>query len=145
MDASSTSTSTRRQELGNSIRAQKAMSFQSFFVIAALLFMVTGCHKHDDLGGCSARISFQTQVLPIIELNCATAACHTYGGLAPFPLHTHREIDSAAIHANLLLSIQHQTPNPMPRYDPYLPQAFKLSDSLIQIIECWINQGRPNN
>jgi hypothetical protein len=43
------------------------------------------------------------------------------------------------------MAIRHQTPVPMPRYDPFLPQAYKLSDSVIQIIECWINQGRPNN
>jgi hypothetical protein len=93
----------------------------------------------------SGIVSFSSQVQPIINQNCNTSGCHGYINEAPFQLLTHQQIDSAAIYCNLLLSLKHQTPLPMPRIDPLLPDAYMLPDSIIQIIECWMNQGRQNN
>lgn len=93
----------------------------------------------------SGIVSFSSQVQPIINQNCNTSGCHGYINEAPFQLLTHQQIDSAAVYCNLLLSLKHQTPLPMPRIDPLLPDAYMLPDSIIQIIECWMNQGRQNN
>jgi len=93
----------------------------------------------------SGLVSFSAQVQPIINQNCNTSGCHGYINEAPFQLLTHQQVDSAVIYGNLLLSIKHQSPVPMPRIDPLLPDAYQLPDSIIQIIECWINQGRQNN
>lgn len=93
----------------------------------------------------SGIVSFSSQVQPIINQNCNTSGCHGYINDAPFQLLTHQQIDSAAVYCNLLLSLKHQTPLPMPRIDPLLPDAYMLPDSIIQIIECWMNQGRQNN
>jgi hypothetical protein len=93
----------------------------------------------------SGIVSFSSQVQPIINQNCNTSGCHGYINEAPFQLLTHQQIDSAAVYCNLLLSLKHQTPLPMPRIDPLLPDAYMLPDSVIQIIECWMNQGRQNN
>jgi hypothetical protein len=90
-------------------------------------------------------VSYSAQVQPIINQNCNLSGCHGFAGQAPFQLLTHQQVDSAVIYCNMLLSIKHQTPLPMPRIDPLLPDAYMLPDSVIQIIECWINQGRQNN
>jgi hypothetical protein len=90
-------------------------------------------------------ISFSAQVQPILNQNCNTMGCHGFNNEAPFQLITHQQVDSAVVFGNLLLSIKHQTPTPMPRIDPLIPDAYMLPDSIIQIIECWINQGRQNN
>ena len=93
----------------------------------------------------SGIVSFSSQVQPIINQNCNVSGCHGFMNEAPFQLMTHQQVDSAAIYCNLLLSIKHQSPVPMPRIDPLLPDAYMLPDSVIRIIECWINQGRQNN
>lgn len=93
----------------------------------------------------SGVVSFSAQVQPILNQNCNTMGCHGFNNGAPFQLMTHQQVDSAVVFGNLLLSIKHQTPTPMPRLDPLIPDAYMLPDSIIQIIECWINQGRQNN
>lgn len=111
------------------------------------IFIFFGCKKENVTAvDCpSGIVSFSAQVQPIINQNCNTSGCHGYINEAPFQLLTHQQVDSAVIYSNLLLSIKHQSPVPMPRIDPLLPDAYQLSDSIIQIIECWINQGRQNN
>jgi hypothetical protein len=94
---------------------------------------------------CDRPISFNGEVFPIIELTCNNFACHSPGSGTTFSLSSYSEIRDAVFKANLLESIKHQTPNPMPRYDPSLPDAYKLNDSIINILECWINQGSLNN
>ncbi len=114
------------------------------FLVFIAVFIFS-CRRNDTIEGCSTQISFNAQVQPIIQQNCASPNCHGYGGAAPFNLITYQQIDSAVLNANLLLSIKHQTPYPMPRINPFLPEATQLPDSVIQLIECWINQGRQNN
>jgi hypothetical protein len=113
------------------------------FILFSCLLIVS-C-KPTNYDGCPNVPSFSAQIQPIMQQNCATASCHGYGGFAPFGLNTHSEVDSAALNTNFILAIKHQTPLPMPRVDPFLPDATLLPDSIIQIIECWVNQGRPNN
>lgn len=117
----------------------------AFFI--CILFLSFSCKKGNisNVDCPSGIVSFSAQVQPLINQNCNTSGCHGYINEAPFQLLTHQQIDSATNYCNLLLSIKHQTPIPMPRIDPLLPDAYQLSDSIIQIIECWINQGRQNN
>jgi hypothetical protein len=115
-----------------------------FLFTSFLILLFISC-KPTNFDGCPDVPSFNGQVQPIIINNCATASCHGFGGFAPFPLITYEQIDSIAMFGTLLLAIKHQTPKPMPRINPFLPDATRLPDSLIQIIECWVNQGRPNN
>jgi hypothetical protein len=115
-----------------------------FFIITISILLFSSC-KPTNIEGCPDIPSFSSQVQPIIINNCATASCHGFNGFAPFTLITYEQIDSLAMTGLLLLSVKHQTPKPMPRTNPFLPDATRLPDSLIQIIECWVNQGRPNN
>jgi hypothetical protein len=115
------------------------------FLIITLSFLLLSSCKPSNIEGCPDIPSFSAQVQPIIINNCATASCHGFNGFAPFSLITYEQIDSVAMTGFLILSLKHQTPKPMPRTNPFLPDATRLPDSLIQIIECWVNQGRPNN
>ncbi len=112
-----------------------------------IIFLTFSCKEENitNIDCPSGIVSFSTQVQPLINQNCNISGCHGYMNEAPFQLLTHQQIDSATIYCNLLLSIKHQTPFPMPRIDPMLPDALMLPDSVIQIMECWINQGRQNN
>lgn len=94
---------------------------------------------------CNRNISFSNDVMPIIEISCNNFACHSSSNSMAFPLSSHTDVSNAVYKFNLLESIKHQTMNPMPRIDPYLQDAYKLNDSVISIIECWINQGLLNN
>jgi hypothetical protein len=116
----------------------------SAFSFLILCLIMVSC-KPTNFDSCTIVPSFSAQIQPIMQQNCATSSCHGYGGFAPFGLNTHGEVDSAAINTNFILAIKHQTPLPMPRVDPFLQDATLLPDSIIQIIECWVNQGRPNN
>jgi hypothetical protein len=115
------------------------------FSIVVLSFLLFIACKPSAFDNCPDIPSFNGQVRPIILNNCATSSCHGFGGFAPFQLMTYEQIDSVAMFGSLLMAIKHQTPKPMPRTNPFLPDATLLPDSLIQIIECWVNQGRPNN
>ena len=74
----------------------------------------------------SGVVSFSAQVQPILNQNCNTMGCHGFNNGAPFQLMTHQQVDSAVVFGNLLLSIKHQTPTPMPRLDPLIPDAYML-------------------
>jgi hypothetical protein len=115
------------------------------FIFCTLL-LTSACHEDPIVVDCpSGIVSFSAQVQPIINQNCNVSGCHGFLNEAPFQLMTHQQVDSAVIYGNLLFAIKHQSPLPMPRIDPLLPDAYMMPDSLINIIECWINQGRQNN
>lgn len=116
-------------------------------VLSLCLLVSASCGKDpvSNVDCPSGLVSFSAQVQPIINQNCNVSGCHGFMNEAPFQLLTHQQVDSAVIYGNLLFAIKHQSPLPMPRIDPLLPDAYKMPDSLINIIECWINQGRQNN
>lgn len=122
------------------------LKISTWFMVIVLMMFFTSCEK-EVMGECNIEglVSYGVQVQPIIQQTCAVTGCHGFFNEAPFQLLTHQQVDSAVIFGNLLFSIKHQSPYPMPRIDPLLPEAYKMSDSLITIIECWINQGRKNN
>lgn len=81
--------------------------------------------------------SFSNDIFPIIQNNCTS--CHS--GSTPsggIKLADHNDVSS---NINITLeTINHEVGvTPMPY------QQSKLSDSLIQVIECWANDGAPNN
>lgn len=120
----------------------------SIFCFLACVFMCFSCKKElrkvENLS-CDRNISFANDVMPIIELSCNNFACHSSGSASAISLSNHSEISGAVFKNNLLESVKHQTLNPMPRMDPFLPDAYKLNDSIINILECWVNQGALNN
>ena len=85
-------------------------------------------------------ISFSADVQPIFTNNCVT--CHSSANSASFAngqvWETHAEI--SANKESISTAINHE-----PGKTPMPYQGTKLSDSLIQIIDCWIAQGAQDN
>lgn len=82
--------------------------------------------------------SFANDVKPIFQQNCVT--CHFSGSTFANgqSWETYSEIE--ANKQSILTAIKHESgKTPMPF------QGTKLSDSLIQIIECWVADGAQNN
>lgn len=83
---------------------------------------------------CADTISFSQQITPMIQDNCSS--CHGTGAGTSPVLSNHAEI---AANAEAILNALHGTPQLMPQGGP------ALADSLIQQVDCWIQQGKMNN
>ena len=111
-----------------------------YSISIAILVLATSCSK-DKVGDnlpypevtCSDTISFSNDVLPIIQNNCT--GCHDNSN--GYTLTNHQNISEN--YAAIVGSMKGQGFKLMPDGGPALP------DSLIQKIECWVNQGMKNN
>jgi uncharacterized membrane protein len=85
-------------------------------------------------------ISFAVDVQPIFTNNCVT--CHSAVNSSSFAngqvWETHAEISANT--ESILTAIKHD-----PGKTPMPYQGTKMSDSLIQIIDCWVAQGAQDN
>lgn len=98
------------------------------------------CSK-DKVGGnlpypdvlCSDTVSFNNDVLPIIQNNCT--GCHDNQNGYTFTNHQNISSNYAAI----IGSMKGTGYQLMPQGGPALP------DTVIQKIQCWVNQGLKNN
>ena len=92
-------------------------------------------------------ISFATDISPIIEMNCATSGCHDQSSAADGRIYSdgagnasHPLISAAANSANFMGSMNHESGfSAMPDGSP------KLTDDQLTKLQCWINNGKPNN
>jgi hypothetical protein len=108
--------------------------------IAILTIVFTSCTKdkvsdllpYPDIV-CSDSVSFSTDVLPIIQNNCT--GCHDNSNGYTFTNHANISSNYAAI-VGSMKGVGYQL---MPQGSSALP------DSVIQKIECWVNQGMKNN
>lgn len=85
-------------------------------------------------------ITFNNDVAPILATNCAIPTCHVDGGFAPFDA-----TDKSAVEGfsdKIIPALRRTGPIGMP-YDPatFKPAA-PLADSLIDVIETWIQTGK---
>jgi hypothetical protein len=119
-----------------------------FVPVILFLMIIPSCLKEKAISpeSCSLKVySFQNDVWPIIQTNCAISGCHGANPNAPFTMLNYGQVDTAVRFYGLLRAIKHEGPIPMPRIDPFQPAANKLPDSTIRKIECWIEQGIQNN
>lgn len=86
-------------------------------------------------------ISFSADVLPIMQNSCALSGCHGNGSsIAGVSLEGHSGVSSAANAANFLGAIKHEA-----GFANMPAGASKLSQNDIDLIECWILNGKQNN
>jgi hypothetical protein len=111
--------------------------------IGFILFVVLGlamssCSKDNTSkyalnANCTDTVSYSQDIVPILENNCN--GCHNSGaGGYSFTDHT-----ETAANASAILNSLYGTTQLMPLGGPALP------DSLIEKVQCWINQGKLNN
>ena len=89
-----------------------------------------------------AGISFQNDILPILEKNCALAGCHVAGGAAGLDLTGYDSFEKSGtfVPGNAKRSLV------ITRIDGGgMPPAGPLDDDLIDLVKDWIDEGAENN
>ena len=86
----------------------------------------------DTTGGLT--VSFQTQIKPLINGNCATSGCHAPFANSP-TLETYTQIEAAKTRINIRTN---SSTSPMPQ-GGLLPQSDR------DLIATWISEGAKNN
>ncbi|MGB0933121.1 MAG: hypothetical protein ACPGU5_02500 [Lishizhenia sp.] len=114
-----------------------------FSLLFVLVFSMCNKDKTEKLielpDYCTDTVSFIASIKPIFDMNCSTSGCHDAAtNSAGYTLVGYEDIFSEAEAS--LEAMQH---NPSRVAMPYL--TAKLSDSIIQKLECWILQGKLNN
>ena len=87
-------------------------------------------------------ISFQNDIFPILEENCALAGCHVAGGAAGLDLtgYDSFEKSGAFVPGNAKRSLV------IIRIDGGgMPPAGPLDDDLVELVKDWINEGAEDN
>ena len=82
---------------------------------------------------CADTVSFNNEILPLIQNNCT--GCHDNQNGYSLTNHSNISSNSSAI----IGSMRNSGYQLMPQGSP------ALHDSIIQRIECWVNQGKQNN
>jgi hypothetical protein len=105
--------------------------------IALVFVSLTSCKKDKvenySNATCADTVSFNNEILPIIQDNCT--GCHNNQNGYSLTNHANISSNSAAI----IGSMRNSGYQLMPQGGP------ALHDSIIQRIECWVNQGKQNN
>jgi hypothetical protein len=109
-------------------------------IILSILFLVlisVSCTKDKvqnyPNANCSDTVSFNNEILPLIQNNCT--GCHDNQNGYTLTNHSNISLNSTAI----IGAMRNSGYQLMPQGGPALP------DSVIQRIECWVNQGKLNN
>lgn len=87
---------------------------------------------------CFDSVSFQTDIMPMVEQNCSTSGCHDVSAAGGYELLTYSEVKASA---DIMLSaMNYETGlSPMPQGAP------PMDSTIIGQFNCWIKQGTPDN
>lgn len=80
--------------------------------------------------------SYDFHIAEIMNAHCSP--CHTSNNEGGYNMSSYNNTKNAAEKSAFLASIKHEA-----GVDPMPEGQAKLSDSTIQLIECWINNGYP--
>lgn len=113
----------------------------------AVIWIFTGCYydNREELypvgpGSCDTLdMSFQKDIKPIMDKQCATAGCHASLLPTGYDLSTYAGVYLLIPSGRFLASIDHTGPFPMPKDLP------KMDDCSIAKIAAWIHTGAPDN
>lgn len=114
--------------------------------LGAVLLMLSSCYKdnEEDLyknyysqNQCdTSNVSFASDIMPIIQGNCATTGCHVQGGAGPGIFVNYNglmeKVNSGTFEQRVLI-------------DKNMPPAAPLSVCQQNLIRAWLNAGAPNN
>ena len=117
------------------------MKLNSVFLILIISIFFCSCRKDKvqvllPPQQCADTVYFSTQILPMIQNNCI--GCHSVGNGFEIELTNHAQISS-----NADACFNSMTGSGGYTLMPY--GGPKLSDSLIDIFNCWVVQGKLNN
>lgn len=120
----------------------KKIVIPSLIGILILFFTISSCSKAKvpattiDTNTCKTVISYKSDIEPIMKTHCIS--CHSQNNASGgVNLSTYPGVSSKS--TKVLNSImQNGSAQSM-------PTSYKLADSLIQKVNCWISQGTKNN
>ena len=113
-------------------------------IFVALIYLDSCTHEKGPLPikisststGCDTIIHYSSTIVAIINTNCAISHCHKAGSMSPADYSTYAllkpHIDNGAL-LNRVVTLKN------------MPASGPLSDADISKINCWIQQGYPNN
>ena len=125
---------------------RKRIAFVLTIFISIIALFVSGCYYDNEqllypatttTAGTCASISakFSTDVAPIISTKCATSGCHNAASAAGGTvLETYAQISAKAVRIRQRCII-----------DRTMPPGGGLTTSELNILNCWISSGIPNN
>lgn len=88
---------------------------------------------------CDTIVSFSNEVVPIFDQNCSTSGCHDASSASAGYVFDSYESISASAEISVDVMLHRTGLTPMPFTEE------KLADSVIQVVGCWIDQGKQNN
>jgi len=113
-----------------------------FFILLLSASLYLGCGDDEvvEPDACTDTVSYATDITPIINNACAVAGCHVAG----FPNGAYEDYAGLKAAAdNGSLRIQVVSTKVMPLENPNGPST--LTDAEIQLFDCWIADGAPDN
>lgn len=120
---------------------------KALLILTSFAFLALSCVKDktvepapEPVDPCAETVSFNDELLPeIFNISCNTSGCHdAVTGSGGYVLETHEQI---CTNADVILDVlQHNS-----GFVPMPLGGEKLNDSLIQKMDCWIEQGLLNN
>lgn len=118
------------------------MQKSNLFLFSLILFAFTlGCtDKTDTTVDCTGLTPTYTADISVILSTCAIDGCHgSIATMANLNLTTYENAKSGSSNSKFLKAIKHES-----GVEAMPPAGFtKLSDSQIKLIECWIQNGKP--
>tara|TARA_R110002072_G_scaffold303077_1_gene492907 strand:- start:28227 stop:28577 length:351 start_codon:yes stop_codon:yes gene_type:complete len=110
--------------------------------LVTVLFTVLSCEKDKVAVSvvCEDEISYQNDIQPLLQMNCAVIGCH----VPPSPTGGYDWTSLAVVQTNSELMLQAMRHSPGVTPMPYLA-GVKIADSLINKFECWVVQGSLDN
>jgi len=109
----------------------------SFVVVLLYTSLFISCKKESTTASCSSTISYASDISTLMSQSCT--GCHNSSNAAGgYNLTTYSNVKS---NANIILKSMRHTGgvNPMPE------GSSKLSSSVVDQFDCWIQQGKKNN
>ncbi|MDX1350758.1 MAG: hypothetical protein R3279_10945 [Putridiphycobacter sp.] len=118
------------------------ITLKNTLLLLTVSTFVIACYKdnEEELYGietCEASsVSFQADIMPIIETGCNTVGCHVQGGNAPTIYENYNQIkasvDNGKFETRVLI-------------DKTMPPSAPLTDCQIKYLQKWLDDGAPNN
>ncbi|MBK6361998.1 MAG: hypothetical protein IPL63_06345 [Saprospiraceae bacterium] len=119
------------------------MLVKNFFLVLLIAsFIFVGCgHDPVEKIDCSGITpTYSADIAPILNATCADDGCHgNVNTQAGIKLTNYAEAKAGSGNSKFLKAIKYQSGATAMPPDP----AFKLSDAQVKLIECWIQNGKP--
>ena len=125
-----------------------AMKTALTYLMILMFLVVSSCTRDKTLPPtqsfvCNSQtaITYSANISAIVNQHCGISTCHAGANSSGIYLTNYTNTKESFRQGNSLCTVKHEAGC---KAMPYPPSADKLSDSLIAIIDCWVQKGFPN-